>query len=226
MECSSGGDVLAAGGRAMAKTESDVRAVGSAQTPRGVNHIVLNVRDIEVSHRFWTEIVGFRCVAELKPQPGKVRPKMRFYSGVSDNGDLSHHDVALAEVPRKEGAAAADGAPETWSLMGPKVGLNHVAIAWPDRESWLKQLEFLQSQGRHVPPAHQPRHDPQRVHLGPGRPRDRGPLRAAPRRVGRRHRRGPELRRGAADRRARVARRPHRQPPVWGQVFNYDISQA
>ena len=131
----------------MAKTESDVRAVGGAQTPRGVNHIVLNVRDIEVSHRFWTEIVGFRCVAELKPQPGKVRPKMRFYSGVADNGDVSHHDVALAEVPRKEGAPAAEGSPETWSLMGPKVGLNHVAIAWPDRESWLKQLEFLQAKG-------------------------------------------------------------------------------
>ena len=131
----------------MAKTESDVRAVGSAQPPRGVNHVVLNVRDIEVSHRFWTEIVGFRCVAELKPQPGRVRPKMRFYSGVGDNGDLSHHDVALAEVPRREGAAAAEGPPETWSLMGPKIGLNHVAIAWPDRESWLKQLEFLQARG-------------------------------------------------------------------------------
>jgi catechol-2,3-dioxygenase len=130
----------------MAKTESDVRAVGNAQTPRGVNHVVLNVRDIEVSHRFWTEIVGFRCVAELKPQPGKVRPKMRFYSGVADNGDVSHHDLALAEVPRKDGAAA-EGSPETWSLMGPKVGLNHVAIAWPDRESWLKQLEYLQSRG-------------------------------------------------------------------------------
>jgi catechol 2,3-dioxygenase len=112
-----------------------------------VNHVVLNVRDIEVSHRFWTEIVGFRCVAELKPQPGRVRPKMRFYSGVADNGDLSHHDLALAEVPRKEGAAAAEGGPETWSLMGPRVGLNHVAIAWPDRESWLKQLEFLQARG-------------------------------------------------------------------------------
>jgi catechol 2,3-dioxygenase-like lactoylglutathione lyase family enzyme len=131
----------------MAKTETDIRGAGAAQTPRGVNHVVLNVRDIEVSHRFWTEIVGFRCVAELKPQPGRVRPKMRFYSGVADNGDLSHHDLALAEVPRREGAGPAEGEPETWSLMGPRPGLNHVAIAWPDRESWLKQLEFLQQKG-------------------------------------------------------------------------------
>ena len=131
----------------MAKTETDVRAEGRAQAPRGVNHVVLNVRDLEVSHRFWTEIVGFRCVAELKQTPGRVRPKMRFYSGVAQNGDLSHHDLALAEVPRRDGAAAAEGAPETWSLMGPRVGLNHVAITWPDREAWLKQLAFLQSRG-------------------------------------------------------------------------------
>jgi catechol-2,3-dioxygenase len=36
-----------------------------ARTPRGINHLVLNVRDLEASHRFWTEILGFRCVAEL-----------------------------------------------------------------------------------------------------------------------------------------------------------------
>ena len=74
-----------------------------AQTPRGINHVVLNVRDIEVSHRFWTETMGFRCVAALKPIPGRERPKMRFYSGLSADGDLSHHDVALAEVPAGNG---------------------------------------------------------------------------------------------------------------------------
>ena len=37
-----------------------------ARTPRGINHLVLNVRDLEASHRFWTDIMGFRCVAELK----------------------------------------------------------------------------------------------------------------------------------------------------------------
>ena len=115
------------------------------QTPRGIKHVVLNVRDIEVSHRFWTEIMGFRCVAELKPRPDRVRPRMRFYSGVSGSGDLSHHDLALAEAPRRE--SAAEGERETWSLMGGGVGLNHVAIAWPDRESWLRQLEFLREKG-------------------------------------------------------------------------------
>ena len=116
-----------------------------AQPPRSINHMVLNVRNLEVSHRFWTEIIGFRCVAELKPIPGRQRPKMRFYSGLDAHGNVTHHDLALAEVPGADGAGGADRAP--WDLMPSRVGLNHVAIAWPDRESWLKQLAFLQRRG-------------------------------------------------------------------------------
>ena len=49
-------------------------------TPRGINHLVLNVRDIEESHRFWTEIVGFRQVGQLTPTKERPNtPKMRFY---------------------------------------------------------------------------------------------------------------------------------------------------
>jgi catechol 2,3-dioxygenase len=115
-----------------------------AQTPSRINHLVLNVRDLEVSHRFWTEVMGFKQVAELKPIPGRVRPRMRFYSGLDANGDVTHHDLALAEVPKDRAPA---GAPETWDLMPRGVGLNHIAVAWPDRESWLKQLEFLREKG-------------------------------------------------------------------------------
>ncbi len=121
----------------MAKDETPV-------TPRGINHIVLNVKDIEVSHRFWTEIIGFRCVAALKSTPDRVRPKMRFYSGLDQKGDVTHHDLALCEVKQADGNG---GSRETWSLMRREVGLNHVAIAWPDRESWLKQLAFLKEKG-------------------------------------------------------------------------------
>jgi len=114
-----------------------------ALPPRGINHMVLNVRNLEVSHKFWTEVIGFRWVAELKPIPGRQRPKMRFYSGVDAQGDVTHHDLALAEVPQGNNG----GTPDEWSLMPGRVGLNHVAIAWPDRESWLRQLEFLQKKG-------------------------------------------------------------------------------
>src|SRR6267143_1938914 len=95
-----------------------------AITPRGINHLVLNVRDLEVSHKFWTETIGFRQVAELKDRPFK----MRFYSGVDAEGGVTHHDLALAEAPPQNGAA------ESWSMQPRRVGLNHVAIAWPDRE--------------------------------------------------------------------------------------------
>ncbi len=126
---------------------ADVHRAGSAgvQAPRGLNHVVLNVSDIEASHRFWTEIMGFRCVAALKSTPERPRPTMRFYSGLGAHGELSHHDLALAEVPRAE--ATDDTGRPAWALSPKRIGLNHVAIAWPDRESWLKQIAFLKEKG-------------------------------------------------------------------------------
>ena len=115
-----------------------------AQAPRGINHLVLNVRNMEVSHKFWTEVLGFKCVAALKQVPGgRKRPNMRFYSGVDAKGDLTHHDLALCEVP----GGQTQGSPEEWNLMPNRPGINHVAIAWPDRETWLKQLAFLREKG-------------------------------------------------------------------------------
>lgn len=110
-------------------------AARAAVTPSGLNHLVLNVRDIEESHRFWTEILGFRQVGEVPPGLGGVRRgAMRFYSGERD-GRLHHHDVALVDTP--DLPPPADG-------PGP---IGHVAIALPDREAWLRQLAFLQSRG-------------------------------------------------------------------------------
>jgi catechol 2,3-dioxygenase len=113
-----------------------------ALTPRGVNHIVLNVRDMEASHRFWTEVIGFKQVAELKPKADRPTPKMRFYSGVDEQGGVNHHDLALCEVPRHDG-----GTPPEWDLMPQRTGLNHIAITMPDRESFLQQLAWLQQKG-------------------------------------------------------------------------------
>src|SRR2546429_6031292 len=84
-----------------------------AQPPRGINHVVLNVRDLEVSHRFWTEIVGFQCVAELKQVPGRRRPKMRFYSGLDAHGGGTPHRLPLGEAPR----ADPGGPPEPSDLL-------------------------------------------------------------------------------------------------------------
>lgn len=115
-----------------------------AVTPLGVNHLVLTVRDMEESHQFWTEIMGFKQVGELNPKPERPNPpKMRFYSGVLD-GDVNHHDLALMALPE---ASDEPGGADAGELKRRVPGINHVAITWPDRESWLRQLAFLQSKG-------------------------------------------------------------------------------
>ena len=109
-------------------------------TPVGVNHVVLNVRDLEESHRFWTEVVGLKQVGTLHPRTDVPLPKMRFYSG-DHHGKFTHHDVALVENPN---VPAPSG---EWGLFGPVQAINHVAIAMPDRASWLQKLAELQARG-------------------------------------------------------------------------------
>jgi catechol 2,3-dioxygenase len=109
-------------------------------TPSGLNHLVLNVRNLDESHRFWTEIVGFRQVGELKKTPQRPNPaKMRFYSG-DHGGSMTHHDIALIEDP-------ALPPPTERPTNGMPMAISHIAIAYPDREAWLRQLEYLQHRG-------------------------------------------------------------------------------
>jgi catechol 2,3-dioxygenase len=110
-----------------------------AIAPVGINHLVLNVRNMEESHQFWTEIMGFKQVGELHPRPDGSRPKMRFYSG-DHGGKLNHHDVALVEMPNLP-------PPPEWNMFDSLLAINHVAIAMPSRDAWLKQLAYLQSRG-------------------------------------------------------------------------------
>ncbi len=112
-------------------------------TPVGLNHLVINVRNLEESHRFWTEILGFKQVGEVRPRPGRaVTPKMRFYSGDHGGGRMNHHDIALVEntnLPEP---------PKEWNMYGGTAcAVNHIAIALPDRETWLRQLDYLQRKG-------------------------------------------------------------------------------
>src|SRR5437870_3270851 len=174
-----------------------------ALPPRGINHMVLNVRNLEVSHRFWTEIIGFRGVAELKPIPGRQRPKMRFYSGLDAKGDLTHHDLALAEVAESNGGrprAVEPDAGQDWvEPRGDRLARSRV----------LAQAARVPAEQRcAVPQKGQSRNDPQRLHRGSRWPRHRGALRAASRGVGRRHRRRAELRGDASHGRCGLAGRP------------------
>ena len=101
-----------------------------AVTPGGINHLVINVRNMEESHRFWTEILGFKLVGKSSRRP------MRFYSG-DHNGSMNHHDIALVENPN------LPPPPENWEMFDMPVAINHIAITMPDRESWLRQLAWL-----------------------------------------------------------------------------------
>ena len=83
------------------------------------------------------EILGFRQVGELDAEKVGVpqRRAMRFYSG-DHSGKLNHHDLALVQVD--DLAEAGKDRPSA---------LNHVAITFPSRETWLEQLAWVQSQG-------------------------------------------------------------------------------
>jgi catechol 2,3-dioxygenase len=122
----------------------EIRDRDVAVAPRGINHIVLHVRDIEESHHFWCDLLGFRHVGTLKPRPGRPDTKMRFYSGV-DNEEVNHHDLALIESPEVETGDAED-----WKLGPSRLNVNHIAITYPDRESWLEQMKFLEKNGVHM----------------------------------------------------------------------------
>jgi catechol 2,3-dioxygenase len=97
-----------------------------------VNHLVLNVRDLEASHKFYTEVIGFEQCGEMTHTLS-----MKFYRGGPD----SHHDLALVQLDDP----AAAGPVKDWTLMGANPGINHIALAYPDRESWLNQLQHLKN---------------------------------------------------------------------------------
>ncbi|MFN8024550.1 MAG: VOC family protein [Acidimicrobiales bacterium] len=103
-----------------------------------VSHLVLNVRDIEASHRFYTEMLGFEQCGRLRVPEG-VDIDMRFYRGAGDH----HHDIALVQMfdPSK----ARDIVP--WTMFPPYEGLVHLALAYGTRDAWLAQIEHLQANG-------------------------------------------------------------------------------
>lgn len=117
----------------------DPHGVSAPVPPVGICHVVLNVRDIEESHRFYTEIIGFKQTGEWRARAPNPERKMRFYSG-SHHGRPYHHDLALVENRKLP-------PPPAWGIDSTPLAVNHVALMLPDREAWLKQLEFLQSKG-------------------------------------------------------------------------------
>lgn len=81
--------------------------------PERIGHVVIKVRDLERSKKFYGEVLGLQLMMEL-PQP-----KIAFYAS---NG-RDHHEIGLAEV----GADAA-------GPQAKQVGLVHIAFRLRDED--------------------------------------------------------------------------------------------
>jgi catechol 2,3-dioxygenase len=97
----------------------------------GLSHLVLNVRDLDRSHVFYTAMLGFEQCGEL--EPGSTIGRMRFY-----RGDPSHHHH-IALVQTLESAEP----PTPWAMNRTTVGINHIALNYPSREAFLARVQHL-----------------------------------------------------------------------------------
>lgn len=100
-----------------------------------VSHLVLNVRDIEASHHFYTELLGFEQCGKLRVPDGG--PDMRFYRGDGEH----HHDIALVQM--RDPSTAREVV--RWKMFPDREGIVHIALAYGTREAWLAQIAHLQA---------------------------------------------------------------------------------
>ena len=104
-----------------------------------IQHLVLRVRDLEKAHDFYTRILGFEQCAELERKKFPDH-KMRFYRGSVER----HHDLALAEL---QDPSTAPPPESPWQMFGSTPGVDHIAVCYPSRESWLEQIAYMKTQG-------------------------------------------------------------------------------
>ncbi len=108
--------------------------------PRRLGHLVLNVRDIQKSVKFYTEIVGLEVSDWISDQMVFLR------------SSVDHHDLALAQIPPGEAAAA-----DTYRPWRP--GLEHFSyeLASIDEVEVMgrflqeKEVEIVRGIGKHGP---------------------------------------------------------------------------
>ena len=95
--------------------------------PQRVGHLVLNVKDVETSAKFYTEVLGFEVAVE---RPG---------FGIFLTCGKIHHDLALFQ-------AAEDAAP----VIPGGLGLNHMALQVENLDTLTKFYHRLNQIGVEV----------------------------------------------------------------------------
>jgi len=116
-----------------------------------LHHVAAEVSDMDLSIQFYRDLLGMR-ISERHPayEVASIPVELTFLR-LHNN----HHDLVLTHDPSKTYRAAtiADRA------AGPP-GFHHFAFEFPDRETWLKQLEKTQEIGVKIirgPLIHSPR---------------------------------------------------------------------
>ena len=97
---------------------------------RGVNHVHINVTDLERAIDFYTGILGFKVAGRREPDKAWLN-----FGQYPESEDLWYHNLALTEVPERND--------RYWS----RSGLNHLAFELESPDDVMKIGDDLRRQG-------------------------------------------------------------------------------
>lgn len=122
-------------------------------TAKRLHHVALEVSDLERSLEFYRSYLGMRLTERHKPSEIPEIPVALIFIRLHSN----HHDMVLVHDPGKNYRIPT----EEDRARGVPAGIHHFAFEFPDRASWLGQLELARELGIEVvrgPVVHSPYH--------------------------------------------------------------------